>query len=138
MLCSYGTDYNSMLLDDVNCVNNNYLTIFQCYFSTYIDSGCTSNSYDATVSCCQYKYYHSIYYINMLQIQLGSGTIILILVWYVFREVVILIKDVLRSIVMDSGEQYVIMDLVLLMLELSANNWDITVAIIMITLVCKC
>ena len=61
----------------------------------------------------------------MLQIQLGSGTIILILVWYVFKEVVILIKDVWRSIVMDNGEQYVIMDLVLLMLLSFVNSWDI-------------
>ena len=49
---SYGYDYNSMLLDDVNCVSNNYLTILQCSFSTSIDSGCT-NSYDATVYCCE-------------------------------------------------------------------------------------
>ena len=39
--------------------------------------------------------------------------------------------------VMDNGKQYVIMDLVLLMLELSVNNWDITITIIMITSVCK-
>ena len=46
-------------------------------------------------------------------------------------------KDVLRSIAMDSGEQYVIMDLVLLMLKLSVNNWDIIIIIDMITYVCK-
>ena len=52
-----------MLLDDVNCVSNNFLTIFQCYFSTYIDSGCTNtNSYDATVYCC--KYYFKIMIVN--------------------------------------------------------------------------
>ena len=62
MLCSYGTDYNPMLLDDVNCANNNYLTILQCYFSTYIDSGCTNtNSYDATVYCCMlFNFYTSL------------------------------------------------------------------------------
>ena len=60
MLCSYGTDYNPMLLDDVNCANNNYLTILQCSFSTSIDSGCTSNSYDATVYCCMFNFYTSL------------------------------------------------------------------------------
>ena len=61
MLCSYGTDSNSMLLDDVNCANNNYLTILQCSFSTYIDSGCVnSNSYDATVYCCMFNFYPSL------------------------------------------------------------------------------
>ena len=33
-------------------------------------------------------------------------------------------KDVLRSIVMDSGGQYAVMGLTLLMPTLSANNWD--------------
>ena len=43
-----------MLLDDVNCPHNNYLTILQCSYSTIIDSGCTnSDSYDATVYCCK-------------------------------------------------------------------------------------
>ena len=53
-----------MLLDDVNCVSNNYLTIFQCSFSTYIDSGCTNtNSYDATVYCCEC--YFEIMFVNI-------------------------------------------------------------------------
>ena len=43
-----------MKMDDLNCASSNYLTIFQCSFSTYIDSGCTNtNSYDATVYCCK-------------------------------------------------------------------------------------
>ena len=43
-----------MTMDDLNCANSNYLTIFQCSFSTYIDSGCTNtNSFDATVYCCK-------------------------------------------------------------------------------------
>ncbi|XP_019859785.1 PREDICTED: neurotrypsin-like [Amphimedon queenslandica] len=51
---SYGTDTNQMIIDDVNCANSNYLTLLQCSFSTYIDSGCTNtNSYDATVYCCK-------------------------------------------------------------------------------------
>ena len=43
-----------MKMDDLNCASSNYLTIFQCSFSTYIDSGCiNTNSYDATVYCCK-------------------------------------------------------------------------------------
>ena len=43
-----------MKMDDLNCDSSNYLTIFQCSFDTYIDSGCTNtNSYDATVYCCE-------------------------------------------------------------------------------------
>ena len=45
-----------MKMDDLDCASSNYLTIFQCSFSTYIDSGCTNtNSYDATVYCCKCK-----------------------------------------------------------------------------------
>ena len=51
---SYGTDYFQMEWDDVNCASSSYLSIAQCSYSTYIDSGCTnSNSYDATVYCCK-------------------------------------------------------------------------------------
>ena len=51
---NYGTDSIQMKMDDVNCVNSNYLTLLQCSFSTYIDSGCTNtNYYDATVYCCK-------------------------------------------------------------------------------------
>ena len=43
-----------MKIDDLNCASSNYLTIFQCSFSTYIDSGCiNTNSFDATVYCCK-------------------------------------------------------------------------------------
>uniref|UniRef100_A0A1X7SXN5 SRCR domain-containing protein n=1 Tax=Amphimedon queenslandica TaxID=400682 RepID=A0A1X7SXN5_AMPQE len=53
-LSNYGTDTNQMIIDDVKCGNSNYLTLSQCSFSTYIDSGCTNtNSYDATVYCCK-------------------------------------------------------------------------------------
>ena len=52
---SYGTDYLHMKWDDVNCASSSYLSIAQCSYSTYIDSGCTnSNSYDATVYCCKF------------------------------------------------------------------------------------
>ena len=126
-----------MKIDDLNCASSNYLTIFQCSFSTYIDSGCTNtNSYDATVYCCELnvslttiimfiidttRIWNSNPYSGMIRLQGGN----------------FLIKDVLRSTVMDSGEQYVMMDLVLLKLKLSVNNWDITITIIMITLVCE-
>ena len=44
-------------MDDLNCSSSSYLTIFQCSFDTYIDSECTNtNSFDATVYCCEYKY----------------------------------------------------------------------------------
>ena len=46
-----------MILDNVNCVHNNYLTILQCSYSIYINDGCTSNSYDATVYCCEFKHF---------------------------------------------------------------------------------
>ena len=52
---SYGTDSFHMKWDDVNCASSSYLSIAQCSYSTYIDSGCTnSNSYDATVYCCKF------------------------------------------------------------------------------------
>ena len=55
-LSSYGTDTLSIKIDDLNCASSNYLTIFQCFFDTYIDSRCNNtNSYDATVYCCEYK-----------------------------------------------------------------------------------
>ena len=44
------------------------------------------------------------------------------LVWCVFREETILMKDVLKYTVMGSGGQYVMMDLVQLMLEQYANS----------------
>ena len=46
-------------------------------------------------------------------------------------------KGVWKCTVMDSGEQYVMMDLVILMLLLFVDNWDITITTIMITSVCK-
>ena len=79
-LSSYDTDYLSSKIDDLNCPSSNYLTIFQCSFDTYIDSGCVNvNSYDATVYCCECLnfLYHLL---NFLQISQGSGTVILSLV----------------------------------------------------------
>ena len=52
-----------MKWDDVSCSSSNYLSIAQCSYSTYIDSGCRySNSYDATVYCCKFNnnYYNEV------------------------------------------------------------------------------
>ena len=56
MLCSYGTDYSPMLMNNVKCTNNNYLTILQCSFSTYNRRFCNSNYNDTTVFCCEFNY----------------------------------------------------------------------------------
>ena len=67
-----------MKMDDINCASSSYLTIYQCSFSTYIDSGCiNTNSYDATVYCCKYQNLHNVIF---GQIPLGSGTVILSMV----------------------------------------------------------
>ena len=64
---NYGTDTNQMIMNDVNCLNSNYLTLLQCSFSTHIDSGCTNtNSYDATVYCCKLLYHLSYIYKSWL------------------------------------------------------------------------
>ena len=60
---SYGTDYNLMRVDDLNCINSNYLTVLQCTYSTYMDGVCTyGNSYDATVYCCERQPVIAYYY----------------------------------------------------------------------------
>ena len=47
-------------------------------------------------------------------------------------------KDVWRFIVMDSGGQYAVLGLALLMLTLSASNWDMTLIVnIMYQEACK-
>ena len=45
-------------------------------------------------------------------------------------------KDLWRSIVMDSGEQYVMMDLILMMHLFSVNNWDIQTIQVIIIFLC--
>ena len=66
-ITSYGTDTSQMIMNDVNCLNSNYLTLLQCSFSTHIDSGCTNtNSYDATVYCCKLLYHLSYIYKSWL------------------------------------------------------------------------
>ena len=102
-------DYNSMLLERLNCTSNQYLTVLQCFYSTIIGSECSSHSLDATVVCCEFV--PSLFKIITLldQIPPRFGIIIHILVWFVYREVTTLTKDELRFIVMDVGGQYVMM-----------------------------
>ena len=75
-LFSYDTETLSVKMDNLNCASSNYLTIFQCSFSTYIDSGFTNtNSYDATVYCCKCINIF-LTFVTFLQISLGFGTVI--------------------------------------------------------------
>ncbi|XP_019859697.1 PREDICTED: neurotrypsin-like, partial [Amphimedon queenslandica] len=70
---SYGTDYLFMKWDDVNCASSSYLSIAQCTYSTYIDSGCVnSNSYDATVYCYTTRIWNSNLYAGMACLQDGA------------------------------------------------------------------
>ena len=48
----YGTDNLPTVIDDLSCSLSSYLTIFQCYYSSSIDSGC-SNDNDVAVTCCK-------------------------------------------------------------------------------------
>ena len=125
-----------MKWDDVNCASSSYLSIAQCSYSTYIDSGCiNTNSYDATVYCCKIELLTFLLY-YIVQILLESGTVTHSLVWYVCKEELILMKDVWRFIVMDSGGQYAVLGLELLMLTPFASNWDMITITDIIT--CQC
>ena len=125
-----------MKMDDLNCSSSSYLTIFQCSFDTYIDSGCTNNnSYVATVSCCEHKYLLNAYHFvidttriwnsnpfsGMIRLQGGSYPN----------------EGCVEVYCNGQWGKYVMMDLVLLMLVLFVNNWDITITTIMIISVCK-
>jgi hypothetical protein len=70
-LRSYGTDYSSMRIDDFDCGSSSYLSFAQCTFSTYIDSGCVSNSYDATVYCYSTRIWNNPFP-GMVRLQGGS------------------------------------------------------------------
>ena len=48
----YGTDNLPTVIDDLSCSLSSYLTIFQCSYSSSIDSGC-SNDNDVAVTCCK-------------------------------------------------------------------------------------
>ena len=140
--CSYGTDYVSMKWDEVNCASSSYLSVAQCSY-TYIGGySCSySNSYDATVYCCKIRQFKLLCN-DIVQILLESGTVIHSLVWYVFKEELILMEDVWKCFVMDSGGQYAVLGLELLMLTPFASNWDMMHMIQLITyhrkLLCYC
>ena len=87
---SYGIDNSPTLLDDVHCPSPGYLTVLQCSYSTSIDSGCSSNSNDVTVHCCEFQYVTSVGITLIIikirlfvtisfiyQISLGYGTLVL-------------------------------------------------------------
>ncbi|XP_011405889.2 PREDICTED: lysyl oxidase homolog 2-like [Amphimedon queenslandica] len=67
----YGTDTLATILDDVNCFSSSYLTLEQCSLSTFIKSSCTSDSYDAYVSCYTTRIWNNPY---SGQIRLQGGT----------------------------------------------------------------
>ena len=106
------------------CVNNN-----NCYyyFAPVVIKYCTLK---------QCKLCIAIVSLLFLQTPLGFGTVIHSLVWYVFKEETILMKDVWRSIVMDSGGQYAVLGLALLRLVLFASNWDMIVPSVIATYHC--
>ena len=127
---SYGMSSQSMLLNNVNCSHNNFIHILQCSYSTIINSDCNNtNSYDATVYCCEFFYHNTVWYHYYYviahyfwQMKQESGTAILFLVWYAFKEANMLIKVVWKFTVMDNGEQFVTMVSVLMMPGLYVNN----------------
>ena len=55
-LCRYGALSTNfpIVLDDVDCSTNTYLTILQCRYSTFIDSNCDRGVDDVSVTCCTY------------------------------------------------------------------------------------
>ena len=48
----YGTDNLPTVIDDLSCSLSSYLTIFQCSYSSSIDSGCSDDN-DVAVTCCK-------------------------------------------------------------------------------------
>ena len=109
---SYGTDNSATILDDVSCSSSNYLTLQQCYITRTISSTCSLDSNDAYVFCCKLTVNRSNIYCNVaFQILLEFG-IILILVKFVYKEVLIQVMVDWKYIVMDSGVQYVMIPLV--------------------------
>ena len=49
----YGTDTLPTVIDDLSCSQSSYLTIFQCSYSSSIDSGCSNDNSDVAVTCCK-------------------------------------------------------------------------------------
>ena len=52
-LYRFDNDNNVTLMDDVHCSTSDYLTLFQCSYSTVISSLCTDSD-DISVTCCKY------------------------------------------------------------------------------------
>uniref|UniRef100_A0A1X7UFK0 SRCR domain-containing protein n=1 Tax=Amphimedon queenslandica TaxID=400682 RepID=A0A1X7UFK0_AMPQE len=65
---SFGTDHVSAKWDDFNCDDSNFLSVAQCTYSTAIDSDCSSDSTDATVTCYSSKLWDSNPYPGMVRI----------------------------------------------------------------------
>ena len=51
---SYGFDSNPILIDDVQCLSDEYLVLLQCSFQTSVDFSCNDGTDDVGVSCCKY------------------------------------------------------------------------------------
>ena len=49
----FGTDTNSILLEDVGCSSSDYLVLLQCRYSYQYSSYCNDDSRDAFVVCCK-------------------------------------------------------------------------------------
>ena len=49
----YGTDVNSMVIEDVSCSTSNYLVLLQCDVSSQYSTYCNNNNRDAVVTCCE-------------------------------------------------------------------------------------
>ena len=60
LICSYqnflryGTDLNSMVIEDVSCSTSNYLVLLQCDVSSQYSTYCNNNNRDVVVTCCEY------------------------------------------------------------------------------------
>ena len=49
----YGTDLNSMVIEDVSCSTSNYLVLLQCDVSSQYSTYCNNNNRDVVVTCCE-------------------------------------------------------------------------------------
>ena len=53
VIYSFGSDFYSIILAEVDCSTSNYLVILQCSFVTYISTLCRNGRDDASVTCCE-------------------------------------------------------------------------------------
>ena len=50
----YGVDNSTdFLLNDVDCISNEFLMILQCIYSNYILPACVRNRDEVSVACCE-------------------------------------------------------------------------------------